>query len=156
MTEATGTTTTTATKPKATRKTAAKPKPAVKRKPATKRAPAKKPAPTLVTTAQESGRNVFLAGLGVYGKAYDQAQEQLSGLQKEVAQRRKKADKIYKELVKRGAKVEKDAKVAIKEIDLPKLELDTLTDRKKLQAQLKKAKARLTDLKGSIGIKSAA
>ena len=70
--------------------------------------------------------------------------------------RRKKADKMYKELVKRGEKVEKDAKVAIKDIDLPKLELDALTDRKKLQAQLKKAKARFADLKDSIRIKSAA
>jgi FtsZ-binding cell division protein ZapB len=71
-------------------------------------------------------------------------------------QRRKKADKMYKELVKRGEKLEKDAKGAIKDIDLPKLELDTLTDRKKLEAQLKKAKARFEELKGSARLKTAA
>lgn len=142
--------------PKTKRKTAAKPKPAVKRKPATKRAPAKKAVPDFAANAQETGRSVFLAGLGVYGKAYDQAQEQLSGLQKKMEARRKTADKMYKELVKRGEKVEKDAKGAIKDIDLPKLELDALTDRKKLNAQMKKAKARFADLKGSLRFKSAA
>lgn len=138
------------------RKSAPKRKPTVKRKPATKRAPAKNAVPELVVNAQETGRNVLLAGLGVYGKAFDQAQEQLSGLQKQMETRRKQADKIYKELVKRGEKVEKDAKVALKDIELPKLELDTLTDRKKLEAQLKKAKARLADIKGSLRFKSAA
>jgi hypothetical protein len=147
----------TSTAPKTARKSAPKSKkPAVKRKPATKRAPAKKSAPDFAVNAQEAGRNVFLAGLGVYGKAYDQAQEQLSGLQKQMETRRKKADKMYKELVKRGEKVEKDAKGVIKDIDLPKLELDSLTDRKKLEARLKKAKARLADLKGSLRFKSAA
>ncbi len=147
----------TSTAPKTARKSAPKSKkPAVKRKPVTKRAPAKKSAPDFAANAQETGRSVFLAGLGVYGKAYDEAQEQLSSLQKRMEARRKKADKMYKELVKRGEKVEKDAKVVIKDIDLPKLELDSLTDRKKLQAQLKKAKARFADLKDSIRIKSAA
>jgi hypothetical protein len=146
----------TSTAPKTPRKSAPKIKPAVKRKPATKRAPAKKSAPDFAVNAQETGRNVFLAGLGVYGKAYDEAQEQLSGLQKRVEARRKKADKMYKELVKRGEKVEKDAKGVIKDIELPKLELDTLTDRKKLEAQLKKAKARFADLKGSLRFKTAA
>ena len=63
---------------------------------------------------------------------------------------------MYKELVKRGKKVEKDAKGAIDDIDLPKLELETLTDRKKLDAQLKKAKARFEELKDSVSFKAAA
>ena len=63
---------------------------------------------------------------------------------------------MYKELVKRGEKLEKDAKVALKDIELPKLELDTLTDRKKLDAQLKKAKSRFDELKSSVRLKSAA
>tara|TARA_B110000503_G_scaffold85816_1_gene130699 strand:+ start:28520 stop:28966 length:447 start_codon:yes stop_codon:yes gene_type:complete len=125
-----------------------------KRKPATKRATAKKAAPDFAANAQETGRNVFLAGLGFYGKAYDQAQDQLSEIQKQMVARRKKADKVYKELVKRGEKLEKEAKGAIKDIDLPKLE--SLTDRKKLDAQLKKAKARFEELKDSIRLKSAA
>ena len=70
--------------------------------------------------------------------------------------RRKKADKLYKELVKRGQKVEKDAKVALKDIELPKLELESLTDRKKLDKQLKKVKARFAELKESVGFKTAA
>jgi hypothetical protein len=70
--------------------------------------------------------------------------------------RRKKADKLYKELVKRGEKVEKDAKVALKDIELPKLELDSLTDRKKLEKQLKNAKARFAELKETVSSKIAA
>tara|TARA_R110002072_G_scaffold84070_1_gene190640 strand:- start:28783 stop:29247 length:465 start_codon:yes stop_codon:yes gene_type:complete len=146
----------TTTAPKSTRKAPAKRKPAVKRKPAAKRATAKKAAPDFAANAQETGRSVFLASLGFYGKAYDQAQEQLTELQKQMAARRKKADKVYKELVKRGEKLEKDAKGAIKDMELPKLELDALTDRKKLDAQLKKAKARFAELKDSARFKSAA
>lgn len=131
-------------------------KPAVKRKPAPKRAAPKRTAPTIAATAQDTGRNVYLAGLGFYGKAYDQAQEQLDSLQKRLEQRRQKADKIYKELVKRGEKLEKDAKGAIQDIELPKLELDNLTDRKKLEQQLKKAKARFAELRKSVGFKAAA
>lgn len=147
---------TTTTAPKSTRKAPAKRKPAVKRKPAAKRATAKKATPDFAANAQETGRSVFLASLGFYGKAYDQAQEQLTELQKQMAARRKKADKVYKELVKRGEKLEKDAKGAIKDMELPKLELDALTDRKKLDAQLKKAKARFAELKDSARFKSAA
>jgi exonuclease VII large subunit len=131
-------------------------KPAVKRKPTPKRAAPKKTAPTIAATAQDTGRNVYLAGLGFYGKAYDQAQEQLDSLQKRLEQRRKKADKLYKELVKRGEKLEKDAKGAIQDIELPKLELENLTDRKKLEQQLKKAKARFAELRKSVGFKAAA
>jgi hypothetical protein len=140
------------------KKTAAKTtrKPVVKRKPAPKRAAPKKAAVELASSAQDTGRNVYLAGLGFYGKAYDQAQVQLDSLQKGLEQRRKKADKMYKELVKRGEKLEKDAKGAIQDIELPKLELDNLTDRKKLEQQLKKAKARFAELKKSVGFKAAA
>jgi hypothetical protein len=141
---------------KTTRKPATKRKPIPKSKPAARRAAPKKSAPDFSANAQEASRKVFLAGLGFYGKAYDQAQEQLNSLQKQLEARRKKADKMYKELVKRGEKLEKDAKGAISELDLPKLELDTLTDRKKLEAQLKKAKARFEDMKESVRFKSAA
>ena len=145
-----------AEKSKTARKTAAKRKPVAKRKPAVKRAAPKKSTPDFTATAQEAGRNVLLAGLGFYGKAYDQAQEQLSSLQKELEARRKTADKLYKELVKRGEQLEKDAKGAIKDIELPKLELAKLTDRKKIEAQLKKAKARFEELKESVRLKAAA
>jgi hypothetical protein len=149
-----------AAKAKSTTKAASKPavkrKSVAKRKPVVKRAAPKKAAPALAVSAQETGRTVFLAGLGIYGKVYDQAQEQLSSLPKQLEDRRKKADKIYKELVKRGEKLEKDAKSAMQDSELPKLELDSLTDRKKLEQQLKKAKARLAELKKSVRFKSVA
>jgi hypothetical protein len=139
------------------RKTASKSarKPAVKRKPAPKRAAPKKPVPDLAASAQDTGRSVYLAGLGFYGKAYDQAQEQLGSLQKRMEQRRKNADKLYKELVERGEKLEKDAKGAIQDIELPK-QLETLTDRKKLEQKLKQAKARFAELKRTVRLKTAA
>tara|TARA_R110001599_G_scaffold351822_1_gene584739 strand:- start:69350 stop:69817 length:468 start_codon:yes stop_codon:yes gene_type:complete len=144
-------------------KTAAKRKPATKRKPYAKRKPTarktaakKKVTPEFASKAQEASRKAFLASLGFYGKAFDQAQEQFNSMQDQMEDRRKKADKLYKELVKRGQKVEKDAKVALKDIELPKLELDSLTDRKKLDKQLKKVKARFAELKESVGFKAAA
>jgi len=150
----------TAAKTAPKRKPAAKRKPAVKRKPAAKttakRTTARKATPEFAARAQEAGRNAFLASLGFYGKAYDQAQEQFNSIQDQLEERRKKADKMYKELVKRGKKVEKDAKKAVDDIDLPKLELDSLTDRKKLDKQLEKAKARFEELKETVGFKSAA
>ena len=151
-----------ATNVKTAPKTAAKRKPAVKRKPAAKRKPvarktaAKKATPEFAAKAQEASRKAFLASLGFYGKAFDQAQEQFNSMQDQMEDRRKKADKLYKELVKRGQKVEKDAKVALKDIELPKLELDSLTDRKKLEKQLKKVKARFAELKETVGFKTAA
>ena len=147
----------TAPKAAAKRKTAAKRKPVTTRKPAAKRKPiTKKTTPEFAVKAQEAGRNAFLASLGFYGKTFDQTQEQYNSLQDQLEDRRKKADKLYKELVKRGQKVEKDAKVALKDIELPKLELESLTDRKKLEKQLKKVKARFAELKETVGLKSAA
>ena len=149
----------TTAKRKPAAKTAAK-KATAKRKPAARKvAPkktAKKAAPVFSARAQEAYRNAFLASLGFYGKAFDQVQEQFNTLQDQLEARRNKTDKAYKELVKRGAKVEKTAKKAINEIELPKLELDNLTDRKKLDAQLKKAKARFEELKDTLNFKAAA
>jgi len=154
---------TAASKPAAKRKPAAR-KPASRRKPAARKPAARKPvarraAPKktgkgFAANAQETGREVFLAGLGMYGKAYDQAQERLDDLQKQLKSRRKNVDKVYKELVKRGEKVEKDARHAFDEIEMPKL--DDLTDRKKLERQLKKARARFQELRKSVGLKTAA
>lgn len=144
------------TTPKAARKPAAKRKPVAKRKPAAKRAAPKKSVPDFAVSAQDTGRTVFLAGLGLYGKAYDQAQEQINGVQKQLEARRKQADKMYKELVKRGERLEKDVISVVRDIELPELELDQLTDRKKLEQQLKKARARFAELKKSVRFKSAA
>jgi len=154
--------TATATKAAPKRKPVTKRKPAVaKRKPVTKRKPAakranKKSTPDFAARAQETGRNAFLASLGFYGKAFDQAQDQFNSMQDQLEERRKKADKMYKELVKRGKKVEKKAKGRFDDIDLPKFELNSLTDRKKLEKQLDKAKARFEELKENVGFKTAA
>jgi len=151
---------------KTARKTTAKRKPATKRKPAARKTTARKAAPKRSAAKQtnkefsaiaaDAGRNAFLASLGFYGKAFDQAQEQFETLQDRLEKRRKEADKMYKGLVKRGAKVEKEAKKAINDIDLPKIELESLTDRKNLEAQLEKARARFEDLKDSVSFKRAA
>ena len=137
------------------RKPAAK-KPAAKRKPAAKKTAARKPAatskaaPDFATRARDAGRDAFLASLGFYGKAYDQVQEQYNNLQEQLEERRGKADDMYQDLIKRGEKVEKEARKALKDIDLPEFELDSLTDRKKLEEQLDKAKARFEELKDRI------
>ena len=149
------TTKATGTKAKAAAKKTAAKKPAAKKAAARKPA-AKKAAPDFAARAKESGRNAFLAGLGFYGKAYDQVQEQFDSMQQQLEERRKKAEKAYKELVKRGEKVEKQAKKRVDDMDLPKFELDSLTDRKKLDEQLDKAKARFEELKESVGFKTAA
>jgi len=144
------------TSTKSARKPVVKRKVIAKRKAVAKRVAPKKAVPDLAVSAQETSRTIFLASLGIYGKVFDQAQEQINSLPKQLEERRKKADKVYKELIKRGEKLEKDAKSAIQDIDLPKLELDSLTDRKKLEQQLKKAKARFAELKKSVRFKSAA
>ena len=125
-------------------------------KAAPKKAAARKTTPDFAARAQEASRNAFLASLGFYGKAFDQVQDQFNNLQDQLEARRAKADKVYKELVKRGTKVEKTAKGAIKDIELPKIELDSIADRKKLDAQLKKARARFEELRESVSFKAAA
>ena len=146
---------------------AAAKKAAVKKAPAkAKKAPAKKK-PGAKTKAKAStraktrarpkaiatGRNALLAGLGVYGKAYDQLLEQFANLQEQVdeaqtrlTERRKQAEDLYKSLITRGAAVEKEALKALAD-----MELDSLADRSKLEAQMKKAKSRFDDLKTKFG-----
>ena len=170
MAEATAPVTETAKKA-APRKTAARkttarkaaPRKAAPRKAASRKAAPRKAAPNKAATrqdfagrAQEVGREAFLASLGFYGKAFDQAQEQFDSLQERLEQRRKQANKLYRELVKRGEKVEADAKDALEDLELPKIELDSLTDRKKLEEQLEKVRARFEELKETVGLKSAA
>jgi hypothetical protein len=148
-------------KPAVKRKSAAGSKSTAGRRPAAQRSTAarkrsRKAAPDFAARAREAGRNAFLASLGFYGKAFDQAQEQFSHLQQQLEERREKADMLYLELVRRGRKVEKDAREALQEIELPRLELDSLTDRKRLEDQLDKARARFKELKENMGLKSVA
>ena len=144
-----------ATKKVAAKKTVAK-KPAVKTKAKAKAAAPKAKASSKKRArpaAVDTGRKALLAGLGVYGKAYDQVLEQFAGMQEQVddaqnrlSASRKQAEAIYQSLVKRGSAVEKDALRALAD-----LELDSLADRTKLEAQMKKAKARFNQLKAKFG-----
>ena len=133
--------------PAKAKKAQAKRKPAAKTKASTKGKTRARP------KAIDTGRNALLAGLGVYGKAYDQALEQFANLQEQVdeaqtrlTERRKQAEDLYKSLIKRGTAVEKEALKALAD-----LELDSLADRSKLEAQMKKAKSRFDDLKTKFG-----
>ncbi|MFT4767176.1 MAG: hypothetical protein ACI8RN_000301 [Glaciecola sp.] len=138
----------------ATAKTTAKRKPVARKATAARKTAAKKTV-SLQSRMTEASRSAFLASLGFYGMAFDQFQGQVKTVETELSARRKKADKLYAEMVKRGQKVEKQAKNAIDDIDLPKLEVAAL-DRAKLEAQLQKARARFAELKGSVGFKAAA
>ncbi len=148
--------------PKATAKKAAvKKAPAKAKKSPAKKKPAAKTEAKASTKAKtrarpkafDTGRNALLAGLGVYGKAYDQMLEQFASLQEQVdeaqsrlTERRKQAEDLYKSLIRRGTAVEKDALKALAD-----LELDSLADRSKLESQMKRAKSRFDDLKSKFG-----
>ena len=67
-------------------------------------------------------------------------------VQTRLTERRKQAEDLYKSLIKRGTAVEKEALKALAD-----LELDSLADRSKLEAQMKKAKSRFDDLKTKFG-----
>ena len=149
-----------ATKKVAAKKTVGK-KPAVKTKAKAKAQSKAKAQPKAKASSKkrarpaavDTGRKALLAGLGVYGKAYDQVLEQFAGMQEQVddaqnrlSASRKQAEAIYQSLVKRGSAVEKDALRALAD-----LELDSLADRTKLEAQMKKAKARFNQLKAKLG-----
>lgn len=140
------------------RKTTAKRKPAARKTTARKTAPRKaaaKKVSTLQDRVTEASRNAFLASLGFYGMAYDQMQDQLKSVEGEISDRRKKADKLYTDMVKRGQKVEKQAKTAIDDIEMPKFEVPSF-DRARLEDQLDKARARFEELKESVSFKKAA
>ena len=73
---------------------------------------------------------------------FEALQKQVDEAQDALNERRSKAEALYVGLVKRGEIVEKDA---IKAFD--ELELDALTDRKMLEEQMNKAKARFEALR---------
>jgi hypothetical protein len=94
--------------------------------------------------AQENVRNVFLVGLGAYGKAIDEAQCQLKDAQTQLQENRSKAEDLLGQLLKRGEEVESNAKSRMQQIDLPELKLPQL----KLQAH-DQFRARLDKARGS-------
>lgn len=56
-----------------------------------------------VTEAEEFARKIWLAGLGAYGKSYDEAQGRYEKLSADAA-------KLFDDLVDKGAKIETEAK----------------------------------------------
>ena len=60
-----------------------------------------------VSEAEEFARKIWLAGLGAYGKSFDEAQGQYEKLSAE-------ASKVFDELVQKGEKLETEAKDKIK------------------------------------------
>ena len=126
-----------------------------------KQASAKKAKRNFAEQAQENARNVFLAGLGVYGKAFEGAQSQIKDAQSQVKENRAKAKDLFNELVKRGEKVETEAKKKLKEIDLPELKMPEikLADREELREELRnrldKARESFESLRNAISSKAA-
>ncbi|MFN2328000.1 MAG: hypothetical protein ABR612_03725 [Chromatocurvus sp.] len=137
-------------------KTTAKRKAAASKQTARRKTAARKASPDIAARAREASRSAFLASLGFYGKAFDQVQDQFNTVQSQLESRRKKADKLYAELVKRGEKVEKKALSAIDDIDLSRLEFTSITDRKQLEARLGKVRKRFSELRDSVSFSSAA
>jgi polyhydroxyalkanoate synthesis regulator phasin len=56
-----------------------------------------------VTEAEEFARKIWLAGLGAYGKSFDEAQGQYEKISAEAA-------KVFEELVAKGSSLETEAK----------------------------------------------
>jgi len=140
------------------RKTAARKAPAkkaaVKKTAAPRKAAAKKL--SVAEQARENARNVFLAGLGVYGKAFEDAQTQIKDAQSQMKQNRAKAEKAFNDLVKRGEKVETKARKKLKEIELPELKLvDREELREELRARLDKARDSFETLRNAVTSKAA-
>ena len=121
-----------------------------------KKSTAKKAKLNFAEQAQENARNVFLAGLGAYGKAFEEAQSQIKDAQSQVKENRVKAKDLFNELVKRGEKVETKAKKKLKEIDLPELKLADRDElREELRARLDKARDSFESLRNSVSRKAA-
>jgi hypothetical protein len=137
---------------------------------AVKKAPAKKSAAKKATTSkaaakkagkpQDNVRNVFLAGLGFYGKAIEEAEKQIKENRTKMEQRREKANELFEELVKRGEKVETDTRKKLQKIDLPELKLPELklADheelRDELRTRLDKARDSFNMLREAVSAKS--
>ncbi len=113
---------------------------------ATKKA-AEKPEPSFAVKAQENAHNVFLAGLGAYGKVFEEAQSQFKDARSQMKETRSKAENLFKELVKRGEKVQTKARKRIKDLDLPELKL---ADHDELRARIDKARKSFDTLREAI------
>ena len=144
-------------KPEATKTTATKTRrTAAKAKPAAAKTRAKVKPETAKESAFELPRKAVLAGLGVYGKAFDEVQTRLKSLNEELEAQRGKASELYKELVARGEKVETEAKEKLADIDTSKFAIAKLADREAIEARIEKAKGRFERLRKAAGLNKVA
>lgn len=129
---------------------------AAKAKPAAAKTRAKAKPEIAKESAFELPRKAVLAGLGVYGKAFDQVQTRLKSLNEELEAQRGKASELYKELVARGEKVESEAKGKLADIDTSKFGIAKLADREAIEARIEKAKGRFERLRKAAGLNKVA
>lgn len=129
---------------------------AAKAKPAAAKTRAKSKPETAKESAFELPRKAVLAGLGVYGKAFDEVQTRLKSLNEELEAQRGKASELYKELVARGEKVETEAKEKLADIDTSKFAIAKLADREAIEARIEKAKGRFERLRKAAGLNKVA
>ncbi|MCF6193817.1 MAG: phasin family protein [Kangiellaceae bacterium] len=59
-----------------------------------------------VSVAEDFARKIWLAGLGAYGKSYEEVQERVESIN---------VSKVFEDLVSKGEKLEAEAKTKIKE-----------------------------------------
>ena len=61
-----------------------------------------------IDTAEQVARKIWLAGLGAYGKSFEEIQSQYEKINSETT-------RMFEELVSKGAKIEADTKETVKE-----------------------------------------
>jgi hypothetical protein len=127
-----------------------------KAKPAAAKTRAKAKPEVEKESAFELPRKAVLAGLGVYGKAFDEVQTRLKSLNEELEAQRGKASELYKELIARGEKVETEAKEKLADIDTSKFAIAKLADREAIEARIEKAKGRFERLRKAAGLNKVA
>ena len=94
-----------------------------------------------VNEAEEFGRKIWLAGLGAYGKSFDEAQGRYEKISVE-------ASKMFDELVIKGSKLETDAKDKFQVKD--KVESRVADVRKKLGLDKVSADQKIEELSAKI------
>lgn len=96
-----------------------------------------------VTVAEDFARKIWLAGLGAYGKSYDEVQGRVEGLSAETS-------KVFEELVNKGEKIEADAKEKFKEKTDFKVKERVADVRSKLGLDSKSTNEKIDDLTAKI------
>jgi len=90
-----------------------------------------------IETAEQMARKIWLAGLGAYGKSFEELQNQYAKLNNTTSQ-------YFDELVEKGAKLEAETKQRIKTEASPKKHADSL--RKKLSSRDSGIEQRINEL----------